>query len=121
MYPAWILAQLRASINDELMDTCTIIRYGDAVNDDYGLAVRSIVSETSSACALTRASRATNQDMITHADKGRAFYMLSMPYDTDIQDGDTIIVASEDYETKQVIRSHSNDVMRQALLVKAGS
>lgn len=120
MFSDWSKNLIRSRIEINLTETCIITRWSETANSVYGTPERSVASQVEAKCFLTSTSRASDA-MITDADKGRVFYMLQLPHDTDIEDGDTVTVKGEDYETKQVIRSQSVDVMRQALLVKAGS
>lgn len=119
MYPAFVLNMLRARINENLVDTCTIERYQD-VSDAYGAPVRTLVSSTSSACYLIR-KQASSNGMVTGADQSMVNYELQLPYDADIEDGDSVVLDGERYETVQVYRNQSQNVMRQAELVKAGA
>lgn len=117
--PDFVLRTLRARVNANLVDMCIIERYEDSL-DAYGNPERSLVSSTEYRCYLIRTDRSAG-DMITEADVGRVFYELQLPYDADIADGDTVLIDSERYETMQVYRNQSVDVMRQARLVKQGA
>lgn len=111
---------IRSRIENNLTKTCTVTRYIETVDPVLGIPEKSLQSQTNYACFLTRVGR-SGSELVLEADQGRVFYMLQLPYDADIEDGDTVTIDSEDYETKQVFRSQSVDVMRQAMVVKVGS
>lgn len=120
MLPDWLKANIRQQIETNLTQSCTIERYEDVASANLGAPKRRFVSAIESACFLTK-EQGQADTMLNEADKGRVFYTLQLPYNTDIQDGDTVLIDGESYETRQVLRSQSQDVMRQARLVKAGS
>jgi hypothetical protein len=106
-------------VGHHLTQTCTIERRTFSTSD-YGGETEGPTLVITSDCYLTRATR-SGGDMINAADQGRVFYMLHLPYDVDIEDGDEVVVDSERYRTEQVYRDQSVGVMRQALVVKEGS
>lgn len=120
MLPDWVKAIVRQQIDENLSQSCTIERYEDVASSGLGAPKRRLVSSFECACFLTK-EQGQADSKLNEADKGRVFYMLQLPYDADIRDGDTVLIAGESYETRQVLRSQSQDVMRQARLVKAGS
>lgn len=115
----WLKGRVREQVGVHLTMTCTIRRKTQTISE-YGGQTDGPTLEITSACFLTRANR-NSADMINAADQGRVFYMLHLPYDTDIEDGDDVVVDGETYYTEQVYRSQSLNIMRQALVVKQGS
>lgn len=116
--------QARRAVERNLTQRCRIERYQYSAGDLGGQTVVG-TQVIDSACFLTRVSR-TAADLVAAAEQGRVFYTLHLPYDTDIQDQDAVFLILENgdeiaYETVQVIRDQGVGVMRQAVLVKAGS
>lgn len=118
-------AQVRARVERHLTQTCQIERKTFAT-DEYGDRSLASTLVIPSACFLTKVSRSSAQET-AGADLGRVYYNLHLPYDTDIRDGDEVVIidavtaAEERYTVDQAIRSQGVNVMRQAVLIKAGS
>lgn len=112
-------AILRQRVESAMTKDC-IIRRTTFSTDSYGGPGTPLSVDVFSKTYLTRVQR-TGADMVAAADSGRVHYMANLPYDADIRDGDAVIVDEIEYQTVQVIARHSNDLMRQALIVKAGS
>jgi len=110
---------VRQRVEQNLTQSCTIERPQWGV-DDYGGRVALSPLTSTSDCFLTRMTR-TGADMINAADQGRVFYMLHLPWDTDIEDGDEVVIDGERYRVEQAIRQQSVQVMRQAVVVLQGS
>lgn len=121
MLPDWLKQTIRAQINGHLVQTCTIERYVDAASTNLGAPKRVLKWSVESPCFLKKESMNTANPLVNEADKGKVFYELELPYDTEIADGDSVIVDGERYETRQVLSRQSQDVMVQARLVKVGS
>lgn len=116
MLPDWLSNQIRSTINTHLSETCRIERWSDSVGD-YGEPVRSLDYATDATCYLTRLNRESD-GMVTEAERSETRYMLQLPHDADIRDGDVVIVNDERYQVAQVHRSMSQQVMRQAIVIK---
>ena len=67
-------------------------------------------------CRLDSISRTALTGMIADAEVGRTYYQLSLPYNADLRDGDSVSVASKTYECLQVFRGQSANAVRRALL-----
>jgi len=103
-----------------LTQTCVIRRITSVTDDGYGQP-QETTSDTSSACFLSRDRRAPAEAGVTGADIGKTYYMLTLPYDADIEESDSVIVDGLAYEVSQVETEHGNGVLKQARIVKAGS
>jgi hypothetical protein len=117
-------SQVRRQVEANLPQRCRIERYTYAAGSLGGQEIAG-TQVIESACFLTRVTRSA-ADLVAAAEQGRVFYTLHLPYDTDIQDQDAVFLilntgAEIKYETVQVIRNQGVDVMRQAIVVKAGS
>ncbi len=113
--------QVRARIEKHLTQTC-VIRRREYATDSYGNEVEFARTQITSACFLTVLRRYAG-NRVAAEDLGRVYYTLHLPYDTDIQDNDEVEVDGDTtvYRVEQAIRSQGVDVMRQAIVVKAGS
>lgn len=110
---------VRQRVEQNLTQSCTIER-PDWGTDEYGGRVELPPATSTSDCFLTRKNR-SSADMINAADMGRVFYMLHLPWDADIEDGDVVVIDDERYRVEQAIRQQSVQVMRQAVVVLQGS
>ena len=119
MFSDFTRKTIRNRIQDHLIQTCEIQRRS-FTQDDFGGSTALPVQSTTESCFLTRLTRA-GQDMVQDADKGRIFYELQLPFDADIQDNDRVVIDTITYEVAQAVRANSNDVMRQAIVMKVGS
>ena len=113
----------RLRVEQNLTETCTIER-PQSGQDEYGGAMDLPPVSTTSACHLSRMSR-NSADMVAMADQGRVYYMLHLPWDADIEDGDEVVMYDGGrelrYRVEQALRQQSVQVMRQAVVVLAGS
>jgi len=112
-------ARVRQRVAQNLTMSCTIERPQSGI-DDYGAGVDLPSVTSTSDCFLTRLTR-TASDMINAADQGRVFYTLHLPWETDIEDGDEVVIDGERYRVEQAIRYQGVQVMRQAVVVLQGS
>jgi len=116
--------QVRKQIETHLTQTCRIERYTYG-SGSLGGRTKTGTQVITTACFLTRVQR-TGADMVAAAEQGRIYHMLHVPWDVDIQDQDVVFLILDKgdevkFETAQVLRYQSVEVMRQALVVKAGS
>jgi len=120
MVPSWVKKKVQAQVNKNLTEICHIERYSLESVGEYGETDPILISTTQYPCFL-RAEKQAPDGMVTGADRGEVFYTLELPFDADIEDGDKIIIGTDTYETRQVMKAESQDVRRFARLVKAGA
>ena len=119
MFANWSKRIVQKTIESHLVQRCVVQRYEDAIGD-YGEPVRGLVFSAEYDCYLT-AEQNTPPNMVVEADRGVVYYKLSLPFDADIQDGDSVVIGDIGYETRQVITRQSQDVMLTARLIRSSS
>lgn len=112
MFTAKELADLRSDLLDLMPDSCRIERPSYVNPDGYaeegwGTAVVSI------ACRFDPDT--TRKDVETVADREAhiARYIVTLPYDADIQDGDRLAFSGKTYEVLQIHDVHSDHASRR--------
>lgn len=114
------LAALRTDILATLPDTCTIQRASITTNSAGHSAQTWAASSSGVACRIDPYQRQDSTGMVGQQEKQRAWYRLTVPYDTDLQDGDRIIYSSDTYEVIQLHDDHSLRAVRRAVIAKLG-
>lgn len=115
------LAALRTDILATLPDTCTIQRASITTNSAGHSAQTWAASSSGVACRIDPIPRTQGDNgMVGQQEKQRAWYRLTVPYDTDLQDGDRIIYSSDTYEVLQLHDDHSLRAVRRAVIAKIG-
>lgn len=110
---------LQRAIARHLTQRCTIKRESAYTEDEYGTPSTTDLM-WDSACYLTRDRRTPPETGVADSDSSRVYYILQLPYDVDLADGDTVIVDDVEYQVAQANIRHSNDVMQNARITKAG-
>lgn len=112
MFSAKELADLRNDLLDLMPDTCRIERPAYVNTDGYaeeswGTAVASVK------CRFDPDT--TRKDVETVADREAhlARYIVTLPYNADIQDGDRLAFSGKTYEVLQIHETHSNHASRR--------
>lgn len=117
MLTAKELADIRDDVAELLPDTCQIIVVSS--NQDasgWGTADSETVRATV-ACRLDAINQRTNTDALTeHLQSGKVLYQLTIPYDADIRDSDTVRHNSKDYQVLYVHREQTKAFVRRAVL-----
>ena len=111
---------LQRAIARHLTQSCTIKRESAYTEDEYGTPETTDLV-WSSACYLTRDRRTPSDAGVADSDSSRVYYILQLPYDVDLADGDTVIVDEVEYQVAQANIRHSNDVMQNARITRAGA
>ena len=110
--PSDELDALRSDLTELLPDTATIQRA--ALTNTKGAWSESFSTQATVACRIDPYVRADNSGMMAEGESGRNFYLVSMAYDADVQDGDRIVINSVTYE---VIQMHNKQSKRLATRV----
>lgn len=106
------LAQLRSDILDLLPDTCRIERMTVSNTNGYaeetwGTAVASI------ACRFDPDNTRIAQEIVAAGEANVIRYIVTLPYDANVQDGDRLFFASSYYEIQQLHDVHSDRASRR--------
>lgn len=115
MLTATELAQLRQDVLETLPDTCrieraTITNTNGNVSETWGTAVASAV------CRLDPDNRRQEDAVLADRESGVARYLLSLAYDTDIRDGDRVVVNGRTYQASQIHENHTMRAVRRVRL-----
>lgn len=110
---------IRRTVGEMLTEAVVIKRYTDSL-DTYGAPVRALASSVSTTGYLTDAAGGANVAMVADEDVSEVTYLLTVPYNADIVDGDVVTVGGRDYRVRRVIIDHSNDVLRRVWVVRIG-
>ena len=106
------LAQLRSDILDLLPDTCRIERMTVTNSNGYpeeswGTAVASI------ACRFDPDTTRSNEDTIAEQEAHIIRYIVTLPYNAGVQDGDRLVFAGSNYEMLQLHDVHSDNASKR--------
>lgn len=106
------LVQLRSDILDLLPDTCRIERMTVSnttgyAEETWGTAVASI------ACRFDPDTSRKETEVAGEAEARLIRYIVTLPYDADVQDGDRLVFAGGTYEMLQLHDVHSNHASKR--------
>ena len=110
------LAQARADAAETLVDSATIKR-STPVNT-YGIADDSFATVTTVACRIDPMSNRVGEPYAGEREAARTYFILTLPYDTTINDGDRVTINSEDYEVLTLHKQHSYRLMVRAVVFR---
>lgn len=114
------LTQARSDVLVTLTDTCAIQRATEAV-DAYGYTAKTWTTAASAVlCRFDPFARQDGAGQIAMQEQGRAWYQLTLAWDTDLRDGDRVAYGGDTYEVLQLHDDHSARIVRRAMLVKVG-
>lgn len=115
------LAQARSDALETLTDTCAIERATE-VTDNYGHTAKTWATVTNgAACRLDPFQRTDPTGQIAMQEAGRAWYRLTLAWDTDVRDGDRVAYDGDTYEVTQLHDDHSARIVRRAIVAKVGA
>ncbi len=117
------LSQLRSDVVELLPDTCIVTRGTLPTPDAAGFADPSHTAAGTIICRLDpfnkqRDSNLLGTDFGSFRVASRAWYMLTLEWNADIQDADNITFASDSYEVLRIFDDHSNRAVRRVLIVR---
>ena len=113
------LTQLRSDVTDLLPSTCDIVRR-TVTNDKGHPSESTATSVNDTPCRIDPASGRDLDGLVSEQEKGKAYYILSVGWNIDLQDGDQISFDSDTYRVAQLHDDHSARIVRRALIVKVG-
>lgn len=107
------LTQLRLDVVETLPSTCDILRptatnTNGYVTDAYGTAV------ASAPCRFDPDTLRKDVQVIAGGAADIAAYVVTLEYDTDIQDGDRLRYEGDTYNVNSLWESHSSRIVRRA-------
>lgn len=114
------LTQARSDVLVTLTDTCTIQRATEAT-DTYGHTAKTWATAVSGAlCRFDPFARQDSAGQVAMQEQGRAWYRLTLAWDTDLRDGDRVVYDGDTYEVLQLHDDHSARIVRRAAVAKVG-
>ena len=119
MLPSSELDFYRSYISDNLMPgTAVIYRNRNGSVNDYYEAVEGTVANGTVVCRLDPYNKQDSSHMVGERDASRVWFRLSLPYDTDVQSDDTIIVGGNTYSIIQLHEGHSDNFAVRLVVAK---
>lgn len=113
------LAVMRRQVNQLLPDSCVISRESGTVNA-MGEFINAGTTVGTVSCRVDPFNRQDSKLMVAMQEKGRQYRQLTVSYDADLADGDTITFDGSDYEVLQIDDDHSWNVSRRAVIARLG-
>lgn len=111
------IAQLRTDVLETLPDTCNILR--TTWSNNKGTMVPSESTAVSgAACRVDPYNKQDSEGMLAEQESNRSYFRLTVAYDTDLQDGDTLSFGGERYEVLQLYDVHSLRIVKRAMLAR---
>lgn len=112
MFTAAELADLRNDILDLLPDTCRIERMtptniSGATEESWGTAVASV------ACRFDPDTSRKETEVVAAQEAHLIRYIVTLPYDANILDGDRLAFQGNNYEILQLHDVHSNNASKR--------
>ncbi len=112
------LDQLRADALLTLPDVCAILRPSATTDADgdsastWGTAVASI------ACRFDPFRWRDWRGLVAEREVNRTYYVLTLPYDADLRDGDRVLIAEQPLEVMQLFDLHSDRILLRAYVAR---
>lgn len=115
------LTAARADVLETLPDTCNILRPSTSTDSHYFAdeTANAGTVGTAVACRLDPyTNRTDNQGMVAGREANRAYFMLTLPYDATIDDGDRVVVGADMLQILQLYSVHSDRIVTRVLCAK---
>lgn len=112
-----VLASIRAFGLRALVDTCAILRPWAGSDDGYRKAGRQTVA-SGVACRLMQETQRDARGVVADREAGRTYWKLAVAHDTDLRDGDTVVIDEVQYEVTQLFGVNSDKVFVEAQLAR---
>jgi hypothetical protein len=110
------LAQIREDIAETMPDTCVIKRVTSSISaEGYESGTAVAIGTITARIDIFNRQSVGQYAML---DAARAYYQLTVPYDSTIDDGDTVTIGGADYEVMQAHLGQSKGAVRRALIVR---
>lgn len=114
------LTAARADILETLFDSCNILRPSTSVDSHY-FADESTAGTVGTAVACRvdpYTNRTDNVGMVAGRESNRAYFMLTLPWNATIDDGDRVVFGSDTLQVLQLFNVHSDRLVTRALCAK---
>jgi hypothetical protein len=114
------LTAMRADVLETLFDTCNILRPTTSVDSHYFADESSAGTVgTAVACRLDPyTNRNDSSGMVADREANRAYFMLTLPWNATIDDGDRVVFGSDTLQVLQLYNVHSDRLVTRVLCAK---
>jgi hypothetical protein len=114
------LTAARADVLETLPDTCTILRPSTSVDSHYFADESSAGTiGTAVACRLDPFTQRNDASgMVAAREANRAYFMLTLPWNATIDDGDRVVTNGETLQVLQLFNVHSLRLVTRVLCAK---
>lgn len=112
------LDQLRADALATLPDICAILRPTATTNADGDSASTWGTAVASLACRLDPFHWRDWRGLVAEREVNRTYFVLTLPYDADLRDGDRVVVAASPLEVMQLFDLHSDRIVLRAYVAR---
>ena len=112
-----VLAGIRAFGLRALTDECTILRAWTGSDGGYRKAGLQTIA-TGVACRLMQETQRDARGVVADREAGRTYWKLAVAHDTDLRDGDAVVIDEVRYEVTQLFGVNSDKVFVEAQLTR---
>ena len=112
-----VLAGIRTFGLRALTDECTILRAWTGSDGGYRKAGQQTVA-TGVACRLMKQTRSDSTGVVADREAGRTYWKLAVAHDTDLRDGDAVVIDEVTYDVMQLFGVNTDKVFLEALLAR---
>lgn len=120
MLTAGELTQLRSDVTELLPDTCNIIRNSIASNEYGDSPETGVVVASGAACRVDPFGSSSGQrgGIVAEREASINLFQLTIPWSTDVLEGDRVSFSNVTYEIIQLSAAHSNRLVKRAVMAK---
>jgi hypothetical protein len=112
------LDRLRADARLTLPDICAILRPSASTDSDGDSASTWGTALAEVACRLDPFRWRDWQGLVAEREVSRTYYVLTLPFDTDLRDGDRVVVSDQSLEVMQLFDLHSDRIVVRAYVAR---
>jgi hypothetical protein len=112
------LDQLRADALLTLPDTCAILRPSATTDADGDSTSTWETAAASVACRLDPFHWRDWHGLVAEREVNRTYYVLTLPYDANLRDGDRVVVADQPLEVMQLFDRQSARIVVRAYVAR---
>lgn len=110
-----VLSQIRSFAEQQLTDSCSILRPWSGSDGGYRKGGHQTVEENVP-CRLMQQTQRDTQGMVMDREAGTTYWKLALPFNTDLRDGDSVLIGGVKYAVLQVYAANTDKVFVEAQL-----
>ena len=115
------LDQLRRDALAALPDTCAVLRPTTSTDTDGDSAATWGTAAANLACRLDPFRWRDFGGLVAAREANRTYYVLTLPFDADVRDGDRVVVGGAPLEVMQLFDLHTERVVLRAYVARITS